>query len=135
MADKDITTRINGTTSLPIITITSNGTANGSVIDMFGYDAINFDFLSGNAIGADVTVTMEHDDDAGFATAVAVPSKFIIGELPSFLIAGAETNTVKSVGYVGKKRYVRVSITSANYAADTQIAGIANRGDARVNPV
>lgn len=135
MADKDLHTVISGTTSFVTTSIGANGTLNGIIIDMLHWDSVDFQFLSGSSIDADLAITMEHDDDAGFGTAVPVPANFIIGDLPQYLIANAEADTVKSVGYVGKKRYVRINVVTTNFSSATFISGIAIRGDARVEPV
>jgi hypothetical protein len=132
MADKDLHTRIKESPALIITTITGNGTTNGTIIDMQGYDSIDFSFLSGASIGANLAVTMQDADDLAFTTAATVDSNFIIGTLPSYLIVDAEINTVKSVGYVGKRRFVRINVVATAFASNTVICAQAIRGDARL---
>lgn len=81
-----------------------------TILDTVGSEALSVVF---EANGTTTALSVEHGDDSGLSDAVAVPAQFLIGELtPS--AAGAAL-----VGYVGKKRYVRVTV--ANPVANTSI--------------
>ena len=83
-----------------------------TIVDTQGYEALSFIFATINT----TAVTLAHGDDSGLSDTSAVTSDFIIGDV-AYTAAGTG-----KVGYVGKKRYVEITI--ANPAVDVTITAI-----------
>ena len=93
------------------------GAANGdAIIDLQGFEGALIVCYTG-AITVDTVFELKHGDDSGLTDAEAVPDSDLLGSEPTFLNA-TEDDTVKTFGYIGSKRYLRVDAT-----AGTGIAG------------
>lgn len=117
---------------------TSSSTAFVSeIIDMRGFKSLVWCILLGSLTDADMTavVLMEHSDDSGLSGSTTVPDSQMD---PTEAIAGfdfADDDTVRKIGYVGEKRYVRLTITpTSNDAGDMNIGVMALMGDADRRP-
>lgn len=108
MASIDLKNSCVVTNALNIQTISTNTTTAGSSIDLNGYESATFNFKLGvRTDGSYLPVITESDDGTTFT---AVSSDFLIGT-PAAL---ATSHTSQRIGYVGKKRYVKASITSTS---------------------
>ena len=93
------------------------GAANGdAIIDLQGYEGALIVCYVGD-ISVDTVFELKHGDDINLSDGVAVPDADLLGSEPTFLNA-TEDNMVKTFGYIGSKRYLRVDAT-----AGTGIAG------------
>ena len=123
--------------SSPVAAQTDNTAIVSEIIDMRGFKSMVFAILVGANTDADVTfvVLIEDGDDSGLSDAAAVADSQLD---PTEAIASfdfADDDTVRKIGYVGEKRYVRMTITPAdNAAGDIFVASIAIMGDADQNP-
>jgi hypothetical protein len=80
-------------------------------IDMKGYDGAELVCCTATVTDAQ-TLTVKHSDDG--TTFVDVGTTDVLGDLTAFTnIASTDSNTVKSLGYVGGKRYLRVACPGA----------------------
>jgi len=100
----------------------------GAIIDNLGFDALEFLITTGVLADADATfaVLLEDGDDSGLSDAADVVDAHMLG---SELIAGFDKDldsSVQTLGYIGDKRYVRLTLTpSANTGLwDASIAAI-----------
>jgi hypothetical protein len=118
MAQFDIHTRLLGITSLSPRTISSDTTTAGAIIDMQGYEALEFFLQSGTITTGTFTPLLEESNDSGMAGSNVVSTDYTLGLIAdaTFTTAAADDNAVKQLGYVGKKRYVRLSIVTASSA-------------------
>ena len=107
------------------------------IIDTKGYDSLMFAILTGSLgdAGAEFTTLVEHDDDAALATAAAVADEDLNGTEAGASFDQADDNSVFKIGYVGGKRYVRLTITPANNATAALIAAVAIQQKANVAPI
>ena len=84
-----------------------------SIIDTQDFYSLEF-FTQIGAIsdaGATFAVTIDDGDDSSLTDAAAVSSTFLVGTLAAAGFTGNDDNEVRRIGYVGKKRYVRYTIT------------------------
>lgn len=137
MASKDLANNIYPKRGLSPVAATTDNTAYVSqVLDTAGYESATFITLIGTNTDADATFTaLVEDSDASGSGFAAVDDKFLIGTevLASFQFD--DDNEVRKIGYVGPKRYVRVTITPANNAAgNIFIAGVWLLGHPRDMP-
>lgn len=83
-----------------------------TIIDTQGYEALSFVL----PVKDTTALALAHGDDSGLSDTAAVGSDFLIGDV-AYTGAG-----VGKLGYVGKKRYVEITVTDP--ATDTTILAI-----------
>ena len=110
MAVKDSKTKYDAKIALNTQAISSDTTTNGVKLDLAGYLGATFAMTVGAVSAGDVTILIE--DSADNVTFAAVADQFLISTEATLDTA----NTITSLGYVGKKRYVRASVVTANSA-------------------
>lgn len=106
----------------------TNGTANGTGIDMAGYEGVEVVFMVGTVTDGTHTPKIQESDDNSTYTDVAAADQ--IGTL-----AVLASNVHQTCGYIGTKRYIRPVITTTG-ATTGAIAGAGVvRGLGRHNPL
>lgn len=106
---------------------TDNTAYVSQIVDTRGYGSVEWLTLIGANTDADVTFTtlVEDGDASNLSDAAAVADAELLG---TEVLAGFQfddDNEIRKIGYVGNKRYVRVTITPANNAAgNIFIAGV-----------
>ncbi len=95
----------------------------GVIIDSLGFNSLTFAINIG-AVAATTTLTLQHGDESDLSDAAAVDSDEIIGELTT--IETTDASSAMWLGYIGKKRYVRLSYTSG----DSTVGIVAIKGHA-----
>jgi hypothetical protein len=112
----------------PVAAGTDNTAYVSQIVDTLGFDSCVFIALIGANTDADATfaVLVEDGDDSGLSDHAAVADVDLIGtEAIAGFTAADDDNTVRKIGYVGNKRYVRVTITpSGNNSGNIFIAGV-----------
>ena len=95
-------------------TISSDTTTAGNVIDLQGFESVAVILKTDVVATGDVTLLLEDSDvvDSGFIT---VDTDFLTRTLASTKITTA--NTTERISYIGNKRYLKVSVVSANTAS------------------
>lgn len=115
----------------------------GNVIDRMGFDALTFAILTGTLADADATfaVLVEHGDDPALGDAAPVADEHLVsavkGTAPE-AAAGftfAADNATRKIGYVGGKRYVRLTVTPSGNGGNAPLAAVADLSHAAVRPV
>ena len=111
----------------PVAAGTDNTALVSEIVDTLGFGSCEFLILIGANTDADATfaVLFEDGDVANLSDHAAVDDKFLLG---TELLAGFQfddDNEVRKIGYVGPKRYCRVTITpTGNNSGNIFIAGI-----------
>ena len=119
--------------AIPLAVVTDNTAQVGSWIDRLGYESLSFLIQTGTLADADATfaVLMEEadEDDQGDVAAVndADMLSMTAGVAPE-AAAGftfAADSAIRKIGYIGNKRYARVTITpSGNNSGNIYVAGM-----------
>lgn len=120
----------------PAAAITDNTPLVSAIVDRSGYDKFMFAILTGALADADAAfaVLVEHGDNAALADAAAVPDDQLTGtEAAAGFNFGSDDQTRK-IGYVGPKRYLRLTITPSNNTGNAFIAAVAILSDPRFFP-
>jgi len=95
----------------------ANDTASVSqIIDTAGYNGLEFVIALGSLADADATFTVlvEDGDNASLTDNAAVADTELVGTEAGASFVFSADDTVKKIGYLGAKRYVRLTITPAN---------------------
>ncbi len=123
----------------PVAAGTDNTAYVGEIIDMRGFKSLMYAILVGVNTDADATFTVlvEESDDSGMSGAVdATDGNNLLD--PTAAIASfnfADDNSVRKIGYVGEKRYNRLTITPVdNDSGNIFLAATAVLSDADRRP-
>ncbi len=125
---KDLHNNLSPTSAFNTRTINTNATTNGTIIDRQGFEALQFVLYSGTLTDGSYTPVLEHGDAANLSDAASVPAADLLGTIAGATIAVTDDNAVKRVGYIGSKRYVRLSVTSATVTTGGMLGALALRG-------
>jgi hypothetical protein len=131
--DYDLKSSVEPVVGLNFGSIATDTTTVGNIIDSAGFASLVLTLATGTVTDGDYTLVVEHGDDSALSDATTVAATDLIGGLPSFT-ADTDDNLAKAVGYVGKKRYVRASIVSANTTSGAFIGVVAIKGHAISKP-
>lgn len=110
----------------PAAAVTDNTPFVSQINDAQGYQSVEFLAILGALADADATfaVLVEDGDQANLSDAAAVDDKFLLGTEAQAGFTYADDNKVFKIGYVGPKRYQRVTITPANNTGNAFVAGV-----------
>lgn len=138
MASKDIHNSLHFVPLItPVAARTDNTAIVSAVIDTAGYESVELALVTGANTDANATfaVLVEDDDASGFGTAAAVDDKFLLGTEAGASFTFADDGECRKIGYVGGKRYVRMTVTpSGNDSGNIFLAGVAVLGNSRSKP-
>lgn len=117
----------------PVATPADNTAQVGQIIDRLGYDSLTYLIATGAIPDADATFTvlLEESDAANMAGAAAVADADMISQTVGTAPEAAASfqfdsdDQVRKLGYIGNKRYTRLTITPASNASATLIAAVA----------
>lgn len=111
----------------PAAAVTDNTAQVSEIIDMLGFQSLVFCILTGALADLDATfaVLIEHGDDSGLTDAAAVPDSELNGTETLVGFDFADDDQARKIGYVGSKRYVRLTITPANNTGNAFVAALA----------
>jgi hypothetical protein len=136
MATKELLTVSLPVSGLNYAHITGNTTTVGNIIDMQGYEGLKF-IISGLTI-TDGTYTplIEDGEASNLSDAAAVIDDYLVGGtlhgvtpviLPEANAAITASNTEKQISYIGKKRYVRISLVSTSVSSGGYLHVVADK--------
>ena len=107
------------------------------IIDVRGYDSLEFAINIGALADADATfaVLVEDGDDSGLSDAAAVADTALLGTEALAGFTFADDNETRRIGYIGNKRYVRLTITPTNNSGNAFVSALAIQGHPHQAPV
>jgi hypothetical protein len=121
----------------PIAARTNNTAIVSSIIDRRGYDSLTFGIAVGTNTDADATFTVlvEDGENSALSDAAAVSDDNLVGTEALASYTFADDAESRKIGYVGGKRYVRLTITPAgNDSGNIFLAALAILGLPHVAP-
>lgn len=132
---KDLHNNLKGITALSPRTISSNTTTVGSIIDLKGFNSVEFFVSSGTLTDGAYAILLEESDDSGLSGSNTVADENLLGTEAAAGFALADDNLVKKVGYKGSKRYVRLSVVSTSVSSGGPMSAVAVLGHPDLAPV
>jgi hypothetical protein len=132
MASFDLHNDVLGAVALNTAAITSSTTTAGNIIDMSGFEGLEFFIQSGARTDGTYTPLIEEGDEDDLGDAAAVADENLLGTEAAAAVAAA--NTVKRIGYRGHKRYVRLSIVSTGVTSGATVGATAVKARPLVKP-
>lgn len=120
----------------PAAAVADNTPFVSQIIDRAGYEKLVFAILIGALADADATfsVLIEAGDAANLSDAAAVPDTQLTGTEALASFTATDDDKVRKIGYVGPKRYVRLTITPASNAGNAFVAAVAILAAGRYGP-
>jgi hypothetical protein len=117
----------------PRAAIATDTTTAGTAVDLQGFEACVFAIASGVLTDGSYTPLIEESDDNSSYSAVADADLMSTEAAEAF--AATDDAEVHKIGYIGHKRYVRLSMVAASTTSGGFLAAIAILGHARHNAV
>jgi hypothetical protein len=123
------------------VVVTNNTAQVGAWIDRSGFQSLTFAIETGTLTGTPTfTVLMEEANAADQSDAAAVADGDMISQVAGTApeaaagLGVAISNNVAKIGYIGTKKYVRLTVTPASNT-NAPLAAVAALGHAAVRPV
>jgi hypothetical protein len=122
----------------PVAAGTNNTAYVSQIVDTAGYDSVEFVLAIGANTDADATFTVlvEDGNNSALSDNAAVADDYLLGTEALASFDYSDDNEVRKIGYIGTKRYVRVTVTPAsNDSGNIYMAGVWLLGHPKVAPV
>jgi hypothetical protein len=119
------------------VVVSDNTAAVGAVIDRKGFGSLTYAIAAGTLADADATfaVLLEHGDEADLSDAVAVPDADLLGTEAAAGFTFADDGETRKLGYIGPRRFTRLTITPTGNSGSAPIAAVAILGHPEDAPV
>lgn len=106
------------------------------IIDRAGYGSLEFAIATGSIADADATFTVLVEDGAAsnLSDAAAVADEQLLGTEALAAFQFDDDNECRKIGYIGNKRYVRLTITPVANASAALISAVAILGSPEIAP-
>lgn len=129
--------------ALSPVSVSDNTAQVCQIIDRQGFDALTYLIAIGSVADADATFTvlLEESDDSGMSGATAVGDDDMVSQTYGTAAETAaafrfdDDNEVRKLGYLGTKRYTRLTITPANNTGAAVLCVVACLEEASQQPV
>lgn len=134
---RDLHNNIHVARAISPVSVSDTTAQVSQIIDRQGYQSLEFLIAIGSVADADATfvVLVEDGDDSDLVDdGAAVTDANLLG---TEVLAGFQyddDNEVRKIGYIGDKRYVRLTITPVNNASAAVIAAVAVLGHPNYTP-
>ena len=114
----------------PESAFTDDGTYVGPIIDRRGYMSVEFLIVAGKLLdaGATFTPSLEASDNSDMSSSEVPSATEMLGTIALATFTQADDYLVKKLGYTGKRRYLRLTMTPANNQSDAFVAALAVLG-------
>ncbi|MGE3245718.1 MAG: hypothetical protein AB7F96_04325 [Beijerinckiaceae bacterium] len=118
--------------------VVSDDTAKvGAIIDRQGFESLTYMIATGTLADADATFTvlLEEGNQSDLSDASAVADGDLIGTEADASFNFGDDDVVRSLGYIGSKRYTRLTITPSGNGAAAPVSAAAVLSGAHSLPV
>jgi hypothetical protein len=134
---RDLHSNIDVRRAISPVSVTDNTAQFSQIIDRVGFESLEFCIATGSIADADATFTVlvEHGDAATLSDAAAVPDDSLISTEAVASFKFDSDDSTRRIGYIGGKRYVRLTITPGNNTSAALISAVAVLGHPIIGPV
>lgn len=128
----DISELMEPVVGLNVQTISSDVVTSGGVIDLAGYEGCLVSFFTGTLTDGTYTPSLYAGDESDMSDEAVVDSTELTdggavgGSFDAF--AATDDNSIQSLGYIGKKRYIKLKVTSASTSSGGVLGGTVTKG-------
>ena len=108
----------------------------GQIIDRKGYNSLTYVIATGSIADADATFTvlLEEGDASNLSDATAVADADLLGTEVLAAFQYDDDNETRKLGYIGSKRYTRLTITPVANASAALVSAVAILGNPMIAP-
>ena len=133
---RDLHNNIHVARAISPVSVADNTAQVSQIIDRQGYQSLEFLIATGSVADADATfvVLVEDGDNSGLSDAASVTDANLLGTEALAGFQFDDDNEVRKIGYIGDKRYVRLTVTPVNNASAAVIAAVAVLGHPNYTP-
>lgn len=133
---RDLHNNIHVKRAISPVSVADNTAQVGQIIDRQGFGSLEYVIATGSIADVDATFTvlLEESDDSGMSGATAVADADLLGTEVLAAFQFDDDNEVRKLGYVGDKRYTRLTITPVNNASAALISAVAVLGHPALAP-
>ena len=128
MANRDLHNNIHPLVGIaPVAARTDDTAIVSTIVDTAGFNSCEFVIVTGTNTDADAnfTVLVQDGDASNLSDAAAVADAQLLGTEALAGFTFADDLKTRKIGYIGNKRYVRVTVTpSGNGAGNIFLAGL-----------
>ena len=132
----DLVNSVHPVRAISPVSVADNTAQVSQIVDLQSHASLTFVILTGSIADADATFTVlvEHGDQANLSDAAAVPDAELLGTEALAGFTSSDDDKTRKIGYVGSKRYVRLTVTPASNGSAALIAAVALLGHPHVAP-
>lgn len=134
---RDLHNNIDIRRAISPVVVSDNTAQVSQIIDTVGFGGLEFGIATGTLADTDATFTVlvEDGDVANLSDAAAVADKYLLGTEANASFINTSDDVTKKIGYIGGKRYVRLTITPALNTGSAPISAVAVLGFPKLAPV
>lgn len=124
---KDMTNYVHPIRCISPVSVSDNTAQVGQIIDKKGFESLTYIIATGSIADADATFTilLEEGDNSSLTDAAAVADADLLGTEVLAAFQFDDDNETRKLGYIGSKRYTRLTITPAANASAAVICAVA----------
>jgi len=132
----DLMNQVTARRAISPVSVGDNTAQVSQIIDRANFDSLLFLIALGSIGDADTTCTILVEDGnvANLSDAAAVDDNYLSGTEVGAAFQFDSDNGVRKIGYLGRNRYVRLTITPINNTSAALLSAIALLGSARHRP-
>jgi hypothetical protein len=133
---KDLMNSITVKRVISPVSVSDNTAQVGQVIDRKGFESVTYLIATGSLADSDATfsVLLEESDASDMSGAAAVADADLLGTEALAGFQFDDDNECRKLGYIGSKRYTRMTITPSGNASAGLLAAVAVLGHAQIQP-
>lgn len=133
---KDLFNQIHPLRVISPVSVADTTAQVGQIIDKRGFESVTYVIATGSIADADATFTvlLEEGDAANLSDAAAVADADLLGTEALASFQYDDDNETRKLGYIGAKRYTRLTITPVNNASAAVVAAVAVLGNPAIAP-
>lgn len=133
---KDLFNQIHPLRVISPVSVADTTAQVGQIIDKRGFESLTYVIATGSIADADATFTvlLEEGDAANLSDAAAVADADLLGTEALAAFQYDDDNETRKLGYIGSKRYTRLTITPVNNASAAVVAAVAVLGNPAIAP-
>lgn len=132
MASRDLKNDIKILNALNIASISTNTTTAGVEIDTQGYESVTFEVITGARTDGTVTPLIQESDTSGSYSGSVDDDDLVVLEADAAILTAQSRSRI---GYIGTKRYVKLSLVSTSVTTGLTAGASVILGDAKHLPV
>lgn len=127
---RDLHNNIHPLRAISPVSVSDNTAQVSQIIDRQGFKSLEFVIATGSLADADATfaVLVEDGDAANLSDAAAVADANLLGLETTAGFQFDDDNETRKIGYIGNKRYVRLTITPSANASAALLCAVAILG-------